>query len=249
MQVCVKKGLKGNEWVQHLCQKMCGKGGGRSESAQASGTNIAALQELMNMAKSFAELKLGSASQNSVMFSDGLVYVKGSVSSLIVLCVASYCDNILLKEGPMLSYCINGVQFSELPAVVFAMAPAHLKGNNNPLLQAKILQWISLSDKFYTQVYPHLPINFIDRERLKNEYTRNDFIRTLQFFNSYLTNFTFLVNDRFSIADIFVFCRVLPTLQFALKNEERHTFINLMRWFKTVANQPAVQKVVGILEL
>lgn len=38
---------------------MEGKGGGKAESAQASGTNISCLSKLMTTAKNFANLKLG----------------------------------------------------------------------------------------------------------------------------------------------------------------------------------------------
>lgn len=52
------KGLKANEWVQQISQVISGKGGGKPESAQATGTNASALSEAMNLAKKFAELKL-----------------------------------------------------------------------------------------------------------------------------------------------------------------------------------------------
>ncbi|KFM80149.1 Alanine--tRNA ligase, cytoplasmic, partial [Stegodyphus mimosarum] len=52
------KGLKANEWVQQVSQTIGGKGGGKPESAQATGTNAAALPEAINLAKKFAEMKL-----------------------------------------------------------------------------------------------------------------------------------------------------------------------------------------------
>ncbi|CAL1281228.1 unnamed protein product [Larinioides sclopetarius] len=52
------KGLKANEWVQHVTQVLGGKGGGKPESAQATGTNANAVNEAINLAKKFAELKL-----------------------------------------------------------------------------------------------------------------------------------------------------------------------------------------------
>ncbi|XP_035232670.1 LOW QUALITY PROTEIN: alanine--tRNA ligase, cytoplasmic-like [Stegodyphus dumicola] len=52
------KGLKANEWVQQVSQTIGGKGGGKPESAQATGTNAAAVPEAINLAKKFAEMKL-----------------------------------------------------------------------------------------------------------------------------------------------------------------------------------------------
>lgn len=54
----VNKGLKANEWVGTVSQVMVGKGGGKPESAQASGTNINCLNEVLQLAKQFAETKL-----------------------------------------------------------------------------------------------------------------------------------------------------------------------------------------------
>ncbi|XP_020285640.1 alanine--tRNA ligase, cytoplasmic isoform X2 [Pseudomyrmex gracilis] len=55
----VSKGLKANEWIQAITSVMQGKGGGKAESAQASGSNIAGLDEVVNKATEFANQKLG----------------------------------------------------------------------------------------------------------------------------------------------------------------------------------------------
>lgn len=54
----VNKGLKANEWVQEVSKLMNGKGGGKPESAQASGTNIDCINDVLDLAKRFAETKL-----------------------------------------------------------------------------------------------------------------------------------------------------------------------------------------------
>ncbi|EDW78149.1 uncharacterized protein Dwil_GK24844 [Drosophila willistoni] len=54
----VEKGLKANEWVQHLSQSLGGKGGGKPESAQASGTNYESVDEILQLATKFAQTKL-----------------------------------------------------------------------------------------------------------------------------------------------------------------------------------------------
>ncbi|KAF5306638.1 hypothetical protein FQA39_LY08827 [Lamprigera yunnana] len=54
----VEKGLKANEWISAISGFINGKGGGKAESAQASGNNIGSCQEVFKTAKSFAESKL-----------------------------------------------------------------------------------------------------------------------------------------------------------------------------------------------
>ncbi|KNC24100.1 Alanine--tRNA ligase, cytoplasmic [Lucilia cuprina] len=54
----IEKGLKANEWVQHISVAINGKGGGKPESAQASGSNYENVTEVLKMANEFASLKL-----------------------------------------------------------------------------------------------------------------------------------------------------------------------------------------------
>jgi len=54
----IEKGLKANEWVQHVSTVMNGKGGGKPESAQASGSNYDKLNEVLKLAATFASTKL-----------------------------------------------------------------------------------------------------------------------------------------------------------------------------------------------
>ncbi|CAD6996848.1 unnamed protein product [Ceratitis capitata] len=56
----VGKGLKANEWVQHLSEIIGGKGGGKPESAQASGSNYENADEVIRLATEFAKTKLGA---------------------------------------------------------------------------------------------------------------------------------------------------------------------------------------------
>ena len=54
----VKKGLKANEWVAQVSTIMNGKGGGKDVSAQATGTNVSCLDQVMDLATQFVQLKL-----------------------------------------------------------------------------------------------------------------------------------------------------------------------------------------------
>ncbi|XP_028147378.1 alanine--tRNA ligase, cytoplasmic [Diabrotica virgifera virgifera] len=54
----IEKGLKANEWVQEVAKKVGGKGGGKPDSAQASGNNSIPALDILDLAKKFAETKL-----------------------------------------------------------------------------------------------------------------------------------------------------------------------------------------------
>nr|XP_023020343.1 alanine--tRNA ligase, cytoplasmic [Leptinotarsa decemlineata] len=54
----IEKGLKANDWVQEVAKKLGGKGGGKPDSAQASGSNNAAVDDVIDLARKFAESKL-----------------------------------------------------------------------------------------------------------------------------------------------------------------------------------------------
>jgi len=56
----ISKGLKANEWVAKVAQVVGGKGGGKQDSAQASGNKIDMLEMAIQTANEFAQLKLSS---------------------------------------------------------------------------------------------------------------------------------------------------------------------------------------------
>uniref|UniRef100_A0A8C7ABW3 Alanine--tRNA ligase n=1 Tax=Neovison vison TaxID=452646 RepID=A0A8C7ABW3_NEOVI len=58
-QNAANRGLKASEWVQQVSGLMDGKGGGKDVSAQATGKNVGCLQEALELATSFAQLRLG----------------------------------------------------------------------------------------------------------------------------------------------------------------------------------------------
>jgi len=53
-----EKGLKANEWINNISALINGKGGGKQESAQATGSNTSALDEAVKLSQEFASLKL-----------------------------------------------------------------------------------------------------------------------------------------------------------------------------------------------
>ncbi|XP_021189227.3 alanine--tRNA ligase, cytoplasmic [Helicoverpa armigera] len=54
----IEKGLLASEWIQSVVPVIGGKGGGKPESGQASGSNYTSLNEALRVAEEFANLKL-----------------------------------------------------------------------------------------------------------------------------------------------------------------------------------------------
>ncbi|EDV25551.1 uncharacterized protein TRIADDRAFT_23916 [Trichoplax adhaerens] len=59
-EAIMKKGLSASDWVKSVMNVLEGKGGGKPTSAQGSGTNVAGLNNALNLAKEFAKMKLDS---------------------------------------------------------------------------------------------------------------------------------------------------------------------------------------------
>lgn len=60
---------------------------------------------------------------------------------------------------------------------------------------------------------------------------------------------TFLVGEQVTLADIVMFCSVLPAYQVVLDAKERAKYVNLTRWFVTLANQSEFLAVLGEVRL
>ena len=99
-QSLIDRGLKANEWINEISTLLDGKGGGRAESAQATGNNPAKLAEAIQIATRFAQSKLGLAldpTPAKQADSDGptLFAPPGSIRGSIALIIASYAGKQL----------------------------------------------------------------------------------------------------------------------------------------------------------
>ena len=55
---CITRGLQANEWVAQIMPILNGKGGGKKEVAQTTGSNADRLDDAIKLANEFAKLKL-----------------------------------------------------------------------------------------------------------------------------------------------------------------------------------------------
>jgi len=168
------KGLKANDWCNSVIGLMGGKGGGKPESAQASGTNVSCLDEAMKIAEKFAMDKLkvekvtitspagdsssaSSGAKSSAGAGDVVTGVKDSFGVRLVLATAAYTGHKLaFSAGPGFSLSVGGVTLSEPVAACVHLASKPLvtspspsvqlwPGNKDQGGQASVLQWLMSS--------------------------------------------------------------------------------------------------------
>ncbi|XP_076172358.1 alanine--tRNA ligase, cytoplasmic isoform X3 [Ptiloglossa arizonensis] len=168
----VNKGLKANEWIQEIAPLMEGKGGGKPESAQASGTNVSSLNKLIDTAKNFANLKLGikenvtnnkhdklkvdEKSMCSKTSEEKLILIgnTGSIKYYRAQIVAKYSG----KELITLEYKNNSVIFGDIKlegngfelfdsnSIAFYLANDQLRCLSDPFTFSEVLQWLNYAD-------------------------------------------------------------------------------------------------------
>lgn len=135
---------------------------------------------------------------------------------------------------------------TESNAIAFYVANEQLRGKTD-LERAQVVQWLSFAESEilpYSSawVYPLLGIMQYNKNTV--ERAKDDTKRALNVLNQHLLNNTFLVGERISLADIVVFSNLLNAYKYVLDASVNSAFGNVTRWFKTVLNQPQVQKVV-----
>ncbi|XP_031618053.1 elongation factor 1-gamma [Contarinia nasturtii] len=140
----------------------------------------------------------------------------------------------------------DGKYLTESNAIAFYVANDQLRGKSD-LERAQVVQWLSFAESEilpYSSawVYPLLGIMQYNKNTV--ERAKDDTKRALNVLNQHLLNNTFLVGERISLADIVVFSNLLNAYQYVLDASVNSAFGNVTRWFKTVLNQPQVQKVV-----
>ncbi|XP_053990483.1 alanine--tRNA ligase, cytoplasmic isoform X1 [Hylaeus volcanicus] len=166
------KGLKANDWIQEIVPLMEGKGGGKPESAQASGTNVSCLNKVINTAKNYANLKLGITENIAKDKTDKLKINEhslctktskeklmlfgnsGSVKYYRAQIAAKYGGKELItseyKNDGVISRDIklegNGFELFDSNAIAFYLANDQLKCSSNFSTFSEVLQWLSYAD-------------------------------------------------------------------------------------------------------
>ncbi|KAH9406166.1 Translation elongation factor [Tyrophagus putrescentiae] len=111
-------------------------------------------------------------------------------------------------------------------AIAYYLSNAQLRGGDNELSQAQVLQW-----------------------KATLESAKAEAKTSLKLLNDYLLTRTYLVGEQITLADIAVAVSLLPLYQYVLEPSVRSAFGNLNRWFTTLVNQKEFAAVLGKVEL
>lgn len=95
-------------------------------------------------------------------------------------------------------------------------------------------------------VLPSISVVRVNEASLKQ--AKAELLAQLHVFNQVLLEKTYLVGERFTIADVSVALDLLPAYQNVLDEAARDSLGNVNRWFKTVVNHPVVKEVVGSVD-
>ncbi|XP_034950592.1 alanine--tRNA ligase, cytoplasmic isoform X2 [Chelonus insularis] len=251
----VNKGLKANDWIGSIAKLMNGKGGGKPEAAQASGSNISCLQEALKTAKEFAHTKLGIQedqldASNAQNRSGSILHVNvGSTKSYYVLIAAQYggkkleVKNESNKEVVLVE---KDFKLKESNAIAFYLANSSLKGDGDLYKMSQILQWMSYVSSHILPLVLDWIVPCLEQKSMhsRSKAAKENILSSLKTLNDILLNQTYFVGERITLADISMFSALLPLYEYVLEASTRQQFNNVTRWFMTILNQQEVQAVV-----
>uniref|UniRef100_A0A2P2I2B3 Alanine--tRNA ligase n=1 Tax=Hirondellea gigas TaxID=1518452 RepID=A0A2P2I2B3_9CRUS len=287
----VKKGLSADEWVKCLTDILNGKGGGRPESAQISGTNVSALSDALILSEKFAQEKLkcnaakliiptvtispnkntdgdskeinvaaptkkkskkeGKEKTTTVAEEKAPIVALKKTSSVVLnsggntyqglscLIAAKYSGIELSVGNSGAEKCVLETPEGRLEGAVapaMFLAPVSLKGSD-ALHQAQVLSWVLSAD---SELLPLIASGIFSSKPPKGAACSASL--QLGRLNMFLRDHTFLVGERLSMADIAVFCVLVPVFSsHASAVKDLHC---VTRWYNTVLHQKYVQAVV-----
>ncbi|KAK9885722.1 hypothetical protein WA026_012491 [Henosepilachna vigintioctopunctata] len=152
----------------------------------------------------------------------------------------------------------NGLCLQDSNAIAYYLANEQLRGKGD-CDKAQVLQWIGFAE---SDVLPSscawiFPILGIIKPVAANtqevtqalQRAKEDLKQALSILNSHLLTRTYLVGERITLADVVVFCNLLYAYKYAMDPDYRKPFVNVNRWFVTLANQQEFKAVVGEVEL
>lgn len=113
-------------------------------------------------------------------------------------------------------------------------------------------QWIDfatgeIDHPLGTWVFPIL--GYLDFSSVATEKAKNDIKKSLTVLNNHLSNFTYLVGERVTLADIAVAMSLHRGFALVFDPSFRKPFPAVVRWYKTIVRQANVLSVVGETEL
>jgi len=273
----ISAGLKANEWCASVQPLINGKGGGKPDNAQASGTNLGGLQEAMEVAHNHAMAKLGvpkaelttptnkseaapsasgAASAASTNPNAATVAAPaGSTGLLLVQLAASYAGQpVNSKSADKFSFQSGTCTLTTPSSAAFLLCSNNptLIGSN-PALQASVLQYVMYCEndlRHHVAGWVNPTKSWVDGCNPGTVATSKTVLMShLEALDSVLLKKTFLVGERLSLADLVACVTLLPAFSHVLDNTARNKLRHVTRWFNTIINQDLVKSVIGDIKL
>jgi len=143
------------------------------------------------------------------------------------------------------------VHLFESNAIAYYVANDQLRGTTLED-RAAVLQWLSygstdVESAVASWVYPVLGL--VESTIGNVQRAKEDLKRVFAFLNTHLQTRTFLVGERLSLADVAVAADLLLAYTVVADEAWRQPYVNVNRWFTTVANQPQFKTVTGEVKL
>lgn len=149
----------------------------------------------------------------------------------------------------------EGAALYESNALAYYVAAANkpaLVGAGDAMTGALVQQFMGVADNEVVRtlsawVYPLLGYTNYDASAVKTAIKEAH--KVFAVLDKILMPRTFLVGERITLADIVMFCSVMPAFKLVLDATERSKYVNLTRWFVTLSAQPEFVSVIGEFEL
>lgn len=149
----------------------------------------------------------------------------------------------------------SGACLYESNALAYYVAAANkssLVGSEDAMTAALIQQFIAVADNEVVRtlsawIYPLMGYTAFDASAVKNAIVEAH--KVFAVLDKILMPRTFLVGERITLADIVMFCSLMPAFKLVLDSTERSKYVNLTRWFCTLAGQSEFVAVIGNFEL
>ncbi|KAG8944902.1 hypothetical protein FRC04_001342 [Tulasnella sp. 424] len=145
----------------------------------------------------------------------------------------------------------SGFNLYETTAIaryVASLAPNSTLLGSTPEEEAQVDQWVSFGD---TELFSNgriiggLISGNVPYNKVMDTFYRERNTRALKFLNSHLATRTYLVSERITLGDISVASVLKSGFSWLFDPSERNSVPNVVRFFETIANQPAIKAVWG----
>ncbi|KAL7668908.1 hypothetical protein ACOME3_009590 [Neoechinorhynchus agilis] len=150
-------------------------------------------------------------------------------------------------QQPVLT-CNECVHLFTTNSISFALSTPDLRMDKCRLLQAELINWIDFAkSEIYpaveTFLYPYIGLMDANKENVAA--AKSQLVKIISLIDSHLKTLTFLVGDRFSLADITVFSFLVDVLSLLIGNDSLRDFVHFNRYWRLISNQSVIKKVIG----